>query len=307
MNTITYPTKQIIVSEQGIFNLHIIQNKDRNTGNVVSYSIHLGGKERKCFNMKFPSHTNTDTSGYLSWIESHEECSFETFTNKGISQHIISLGISIARTINPNLTILKLEDNSNFPCKLPNGIERKVPMKPFHLAFHQATWYEYYFDAKLEKNYEEYLELKKNFRNPSCKPEQFDFMNDELQHELMPIYSQTNTWEDFFTTIAKTYGRNKCAVLYPWIQKALYMIFENHSYFENVNWYIDLKENMRKNKTASVYFESYMPRLVGGKTTHRHTKKRSRHTWEQSYLMIHVPETMGWKYSSFLHSHRRSK
>lgn len=305
MNTIIYPSEQIIVSEKGVFKLSIIQTTDRNSGIVVPYSIHLGGKNRKCFSIRFPSHQSDDTSGYISWVESHEECSFERFTEKGLGQHIMSLGITITRNINPKLKTIKLEDSSNFPCKLPNGTERKVPMKLFHLAFHQSTWYEYYFDAKLEKNHDEYLQLKQNFSNPDIKPDTFDFINEELQRELMPIYLQTTTWKDFFDSIAKYYGRKKCSVIYPWIHKALYIIFEKYSYFENVNWIIDLDENKSKNKTSSVYYESYKASTRGG-GKHKSTRKHREQSWEQVYLMPNIPEISQWKYTQFLHGNKQT-
>ncbi len=299
METIVYPKQQTIVSEGAVYRLHITQNTDRNTGHIVSYNLNLGGKARKCFNMVVPSIQSNGTEGFLSWVEAHDECSFERFINTKSTQHMVLLGISIARSINPNLKTIQFDDVSNITCVFPDGREQKVPMKPFHLAFHQATWYEYYFDAKLVKDYDAYVALKANFKNPANKPPTFDFKHPELQSELDPIYQRTNTWEDFFSELSRTYKDKKCTVLYPWLNSALYIIFENNAYFESIKWYIDLEENKKKNKTASVYFESYQVKQNGGR---RQTRKRRKiQMSERAYLYPNVPEVLGWKYKKFLH------
>lgn len=295
MDTVIYPKEQVIVTHSGIFKLNIVKNKDRNTDVVSSYSIHIGGKHNKCFNMRIPSRQVNETDGYLSWVEAHDECSFEQYIEKGLAQHMVLLGLTIARDINPNLKIVRFEDISNITCKFPDGTEQKVPLKPFHIAFHQATWYEYYFDAKLDKDYHDYVKLKYNFKKP--KPDIFDFRNDELQKKLEPLYNQTNTWEEFFDLIAKTYGRNKCTVLYPWLNSALYTIFEDNPYFESIKWHIDLEDNKRKNKTAPIYFESYEYKKSGGG---RKTRKVRRQTSFRTYLQPNVPKVSQWKYREFL-------
>jgi hypothetical protein len=299
MNDIVYYEKeQIIVSDGGAFKLNIVQTSDRNSGLAISYSIHLGANDRKCFNMRFSSPTSNGTEGYLSWVEAHDECTFERYIEKGIAQHMISLGLTIARTMNPKLKIIKFEDISNITCDLPNGTEHKIPLKPFHIAFHQSTWYEYYFDAKLEKDYDKYVKLKDNFNSPSHKPDWFDFRNEELQEELEPLYTKTRTWGEFFHEISKQYGRKKCAMVYPWLNSALYIIFENNPYFESIKWYINLEENKAKNKTSPVYFEAYEVKKIqgGGRKTRRQRKQLSYRT----YLHPNVPDVMAWKYKKFL-------
>ena len=295
---IQYHKEQIIISNGGAFKLHIVQTSDRNSGTPISYSIHLGANDRKCFNMRFPSPTSNGTEGYLSWVEAHDDCTFEKYIEKGIAQHMIVLGLSIARSMNPKLKIIKFEDISNITCELPNGKEQKIPLKPFHIAFHHATWYEYYFDAKLEKDYEDYVRLKKNFNNHSNKPESFDFRNDELQQELEPLYKKTKTWGEFFNEISKLYCRNKCAMVYPWLNSALYIIFENNPYFESIIWYISLEENKSKNKTSPVYFEAYEVKNPSGGG--RKTRRARKQTSYRTYLQPSVPDVLSWSYRRFL-------
>lgn len=314
MNNIIYNKEQVIVSDGGIYKLIINQDKDRNTGKVVSYSINLGGKDRKCFNLRFPSRNVENTDGYLSWIEAHEECGLESFIEKGTAQHMILLGITIARDINPKLTKIYFDDISNITCEFPNK-EQKVPLKPFHIAFNEASWYEYYFDAKLIKDYDKYIKLKMNFYNSENKPNTFDFGNEELQEELTPIYKDSINWHDFFEAIKNKYGKKKCAIIYPWINDALYIIFENNPYFESTKWYIDLEENKKKNKTHSVYFESYKPkqnktlRHYGGiknkkNKTYKKTKNinKQKTTNFRTYIHPNRPDVMKWNYSKFINS-----
>lgn len=287
----------MIVSEGAVYKLHITQNKNRNTGQVESYNLNLGGKTRKCFNMTVPSLQSNKTESFLSWAEAHDECSFERFINKKVTQHMILLGISIAQSMNPNLKTIQFDDISNITCIFPDGKEQKVPMKPFHLAFHQATWYEYYFDAKLVKDYDSYVALKANFKNPAKKSQTFDFKHPELQEQLEPLYAKTATWEEFFAELSHTYKDKKCTVLYPWLNDALYIIFENNPYFESVKWYIDLEENKQKNKTAPVYFESYEVKQEGGR---RKTRKQRKQTSIRTYLYPNRPDVEKWNYKTFL-------
>ena len=118
------------------------------------------------------------------------------------------------------------------------------------------------------------------------------------ESELDPIYQRTNTWEEFFSELSRTYKDKKCTVLYPWLNSALYIIFENNAYFESIKWYIDLEENKKKNKTATVYFESYQVKQNGGNRKTR--KQRRRQTSSQTYLYPNVPEVLGWKYAQYL-------
>jgi hypothetical protein len=74
----------------------------------------------------------------------------------------------------------------------------------------------------------------------------------------------------------------------------LYIIFENDPYFESIKWYIDLEENKTKNKTHSIYFESYK---VKGGTYKRKTLKK---IINRIYIHPNVPEVSQWNYSKFI-------
>lgn len=297
--TIVYEKSQMIVSSGGIFELKIIQNKNRNTEEPESYTLFLGGKSRKCFNLLLPSRQSNNTTAYLAWVEAHDECSFEKFIDKGFAQHMIALGITIARDINPRLKIIEFDDNSNFMCTLPSNKKEKVPMSKFHLFFHQTTWYEHYFDAKLIKDYEKYENLKQNFNNPANKPPYFNFINSTLQDELEPIYRSSDTWKVFADKIAIKYDKKKCGMVYPWIRNALYVIFENDPCFESSKWYINLEDNKMKNKTHPVYFESYRVTRGGNKTRKRKVKETTNFP---TYILPNIREVTEWDYKCFIKS-----
>ena len=282
----------VIKAEGHTFHLLLTEFNDRNTGNISSININLGGSHKKCLNLNISA---TESTGKLSWVERHEECSLEI--NNPQSQLLILLAISIAKSINPNIQYIYLDDTSHFQCTLPEGNERKIEMKPFHIAFHQSSWYEYYFNAHLVADHNKYVALKANFTNPQNKPVKFNFNNDTLQKELEPLYNSTNIWADFFKAISQKYGRKKCAIIYPWIKDALYILFENTSHFENMKWVIDLENN---NKIKQIQFTTYKAEWSGGGKKNKTRKQQvKKHINKLEYLFLpHIIST--WNYNKFL-------
>jgi hypothetical protein len=182
-------------------------------------------------------------------------------------------------------------------------------MKPFHIAFHESTWYEYYFDAKLVKDHEKYIKLKENMRNPDKKPSRkhkndespFNFINKQLQEELMPLYDKTKTWSEFFQVIEEKYKKDKCAVIYPWLSSAMSTIFEGNLY-ETPKWYIDLEENAKKNKTPmlDIHPTRNLKRIIGGRRHTRKNRKGSAVSYDKIYLFPHIRKIQEWDYKGFL-------
>ena len=116
----------------------------------------------KCVQINIPSKTQKLNHGILIWVESAPDCSLESYIEKGLALHMTLLGFTISRDINPTIERLYFDDCSRFMCDLPTGESEPVSMKSFHIAFHGATWYEYYFDAQLVNNYDVYSKLKEN-------------------------------------------------------------------------------------------------------------------------------------------------
>ena len=296
---VNYPEQVIIKTDGGIFNLKINPQRNRDTQIIESYFISLGSKTNKCVQLSVPTIESTKKTGTLSWVKADEDCSLEKYIEKGLARHMVLLGLTLARDINPLLERINFDDTSSFTCELPDNKEYKIPMKQFHIAFHGATWYEYYFDAKLDDDYDRYCTYKKNLYNPDKKPKYFYFRNDMLQEELEPLYNSSNSWSEFFGAIDKKYGKKKCGVVYPWLTSAINIIFENKKIFENADWYIDLKENASKNKTALIPFKSYEPKQGGKKQTRKRKYKFTGNV--PYYYYVDIPEVDKMNYKKFLY------
>jgi hypothetical protein len=268
---------------------------DRNTKKPLSYNINIGGKEKKCVQIRVPSKESEKIEAYLMWVEADEECSLERYIEKGLAQHMTLLGLTLAKRLNSNIKRVTFEDTSSFLCELPDETILRVPMKAFHIAFHGATWYEYYFKAKQEKHHEQYIKLKENMYKAENKPNIFDFINEELNEELIPIYESTETWNDFFKEISRKYGKKKCAVIYPWLIKAMNEIFESNIY-DNTKWYIELdevKDLLISIKTTNLKRTNQ----VGGI---RKTQKKKKFTFSRTNIFPDIPKIQKWNYKVFL-------
>lgn len=289
-----------ITTNSGKFIFKITVDEDRDTHKITDYNINLGSKDNFCVQIKVPAKNTGKTDAYLMWVESKENCSLERYKKEKFSQHMTILGLTIVRNINSNIKTVSFRDTSSFMCELPDHTKIQVPMKIFHLAFHEATWYEYYFNAKLQKNHEEYSKLKKNMYKSEYKPPTFDFMNQELDEELYPLYKATTCWYDFFQAISKKYGDKKCGMVYPWISNAMYSIFQNNIY-DDIHWYIDFDDNIKQNKTPIIQFDmAKINKLQGGyRKTHKKRKGR-RFTFSRTHMFPNIPQIQSWKYREFI-------
>lgn len=305
---IEYPDEEIIVTDAGRFHLKLTKNKNRNTGEIQTYTISLGSPTNKCVQLTIPTYDNTvNRNGYLLWVKSDESCSMEKYIEKGFVQHMVNLAITIARDINPSLERINFDDDSGFMCSLPDHTRAKVSMREFHIAFHGASWYEYYFDAKLVKDHKIYLEKKGNMDIKKYKPESFNFVNEELQEILDPIYASTDTWREFFQAIQEKFGNKKCAVIYPWIRNALYNIFES-PIFMDPKWVIELEEydmknkNEIKDKKRKINFKSYEVTRRGGLRGGNTRKKSKGRMVYSPGVFDHIPQHQltRMKYRRFL-------
>jgi hypothetical protein len=297
-NQIDYKLK----TKYGKFILRITVLMDRNTNTPKSFTINLGTKTKFCVQIKVPSKETGETDAYLMWVEAHENCSLERYIEKGLARHMVLIGLTLTRKLNPSIQTVSFEDTSSFDCELPDDKEIKVPMKAFHIAFHEATWYEYYFGARLKREYDKYCRLKKNIYKSENKPKVFDFVNDTLQEELEPLYEAATNWYDFFQAISKKYGNHKCGIVYPWITKAMNTIFESNIY-DDTQWYIDFKANEEENKTPLVEFDMIHDMSDNIKGGHRKTlknRKNRRFTFSRTHMFPNIPEIHKMNYKDFI-------
>lgn len=283
-------------TEDSVSKLH--KQFDRNTNEPMSYVISLGSKEKFCVQLTIPSKESGLTEGHLLWVEANENCSLERYIKSGISKHMVLLGLRLSKDINPNITKILLEDTSSFHCKLPNNTTIKVPMKPFYIAFHGATWYEYYFGAKLQHDHEKYKKLKENMYKSENKPKIFNFINEELQEELEPLYETSINWYDFFQAISKKYGDKKCGMIYPWITPAMGDIAGYH--IHDTRWYIDFMDNDVRQKVPIIQYK--LTTIIQGGAKRKTAKKRKnrRFTFSRTHMFPNIPEIQAWNYRGFI-------
>jgi len=301
------PDEVIIITSGGKFHLKISPNKKRNLS-IESYTLSLGSENKKCVQL-----TISKKEGKLLWVESDDNCSLEKYIETKFSQHMVNLIITIALDVNPSLEIIFLDDISGFKCKIPynsnlsqytDGLSNnkiKVAMAPFHIAFHESTWYEYYFNARLVENYDIYLSKKNNMHDPKMKPESFDFVNKELQDILEPIYNSSDTWYAFFKEIDRSFTSRKCAVIYPWIKDAMYIIFGSEI-FMNTKWVINIKDN---EKLLKIPFSSYEVVRGGSKKRIINTRKKRSQILYSSGVYDNIPPSIitDLHYKKFLNKH----
>jgi hypothetical protein len=88
------------------------------------------------------------------------------------------------------------------------------------------------------------------------------------------LYTSTSTWWEFFQAIQTKYGDKKCSVIYPWINNAMYEIFES-AIIEDKRWYVDFVENERAVKTPLIPFRSYEDVKGGRRITRKQTNKKT--------------------------------
>lgn len=302
-----------IQTAYGKFNIKFTVKYDSNNKPNEFY-INIGSRDKKCVQLTVPAIDTQKTTAKLLWVESDENCSLERYIEKGLAQHMTLLGLTFVRLINKNIKTVTFEDTSSFKCDVPEEMgflkttekikeENKiqVPMKPFHIAFHNATWYEFYFGAMLEKDYQKYCELKKNMYKSEMKPANFNFINEQLQEELEPLYNESKNWHEFFQKIAKKYGKKKCAMIYPWITTAMNIIFDG---FEiGTKWYIDFEENAKENKNKTpmidINISTNLIRTEGGRKTRKNRPER-RFTFSRTHLFPHIRKIQKWNYTDFL-------
>ena len=183
------------------------------TGKLIS----IGGKNTCVFIKTSNNSTNANLNNVKT---SAGGCEIDNKKIIGENTVImVKLAFTIVKEVAPHVKTIELDDSSVFSCDLDNGRSFGISIALYELAFHQATWYERHFNAKLitETANKAYLKAKEGFDKP--KPEKFDFLNNSLNQLLMPIYINTTTWKEFFAEIYKI--DKKCRIMFPWYIRAV--------------------------------------------------------------------------------------
>jgi hypothetical protein len=235
-----------VISTIGSFKVSVTPYYNLYDKTKIEYSVlNVGGGFDKCVNITYhPEDSPCSTEAILSWTEVIG-CTTDSQAIKGDATiKMVHLACTILQEIAPYTTFLSLRDMSFFMCDTPEG-KKKVSLPPFHIAFHDKTWYEDKFNATMMRP-EEYQIYRACIRamHTDPKPGRFEFINDRLTDLLSPLYISSTTWKEFFMLIEKHYPRDKCALVYPWIESALSHVFKENGVgdlYTGKEWKIDLK------------------------------------------------------------------
>jgi len=232
-------TTRYLKTEAGIFkvtvNDDIVTNTNTRISKIIGKLINVGCKNT-CV---FINVLNNETTASLTNVKTRDGgCEYNNKNISGINTAImIQLAFTILKENAPNIKYIKLEDTSSFKCELEKGKSYGISLAIYELAFHQKTWYEKYFGARLITNTAQtiYDNSKQGFYKK--KPEHFSFNNKDLNELLTPLYNATTSWKDFFDKIYKM--DKKCKIIFPWYKNAVSIAMDGILY-DGQYWVIDV-------------------------------------------------------------------
>jgi len=154
----------------------------------------------------------------------------------------------------PTLTHINFDDKSYIECANCNPI----PLYYFSIAFNGQTWYENFFNAKLNDDvkYQLYRTKVSEFlystefktKMPFDRFVSFIDKREEEMTEIYGYYSDANTFNNFFQSIPRQY---RCRLVGPWIERFMKIILNNA--FSNEDWVIPFPLEVSDNETIKYY------------------------------------------------------
>jgi hypothetical protein len=208
------------------------------TQTKIGLRLSVGGNN-KCVFINIPD--DSDTAHFLNLKTKDGGCEVysKLITGKD-TVGMVNLAFTILKEIAPHINRVKLEDESDFTCTLPNGSIAGISMTVYDLLFYEQAYYErrfnaYLIDSDLRKLYET---RKKGFQE--TLPKGFTFHNEDLNELITPIYKESTTWRDFLDKVHTM--PNTCQYIYPWYRHAIKEIFK-HFPVERQDWMIELYDN----------------------------------------------------------------
>ena len=249
-------------------------------GNTTSKDVALeptivgGGDYDKCATVSYKYNGKTPISASLPYLLYEPECTIGSdLERSGGTVQMIKTLLNYAYKKVPDIHIFEFDDMSKIECvgkdlslKPPRKLREPIDLYYFSIAYHDMTWYELNFNAKMidKSKYEKYrnsLEFLKN-KEEKNKILALDFLqsiNCPVDHVdyLKEKYEKTETFRDFFKSIPRD---DRCKYLQHWITPFM----ENYlkKYFFNKGWEIDILD-----------MESNKPAKVGGKYTRKRNIK----------------------------------
>jgi hypothetical protein len=113
---------------------------------------------------------------------------------------------------------------------------------------------------------------------------------------LYPLYIKSNNWKEFFDIIEKNFSKNKCVIMYPWINSAMNLIFEGNPIYAGAEWKINLSTI-----TKIHYYELDKSHVMHGGFN---KKYRIQH---YNYRDVNYNNTMNWNIRAFLKTVRKTR
>lgn len=237
----------------------VIKHSYSRDGIIFNTSINFGGLYDKCVEVSIFYKNGIAYRAKINNILSEPECGVYTLLAEGKTVYMIKCMFQFIRsfTIFEKVKKFELDDMSHIYCDKDNITyeETTIPRRGtirlglpfFYIAYHQKTWYEEKFGAKLVdtngETYKKYINYRQKMENFN-KPLVMDFitfagrfgLNSEQYYELEPLYNSATSYADFFQKI----DTNKCNILYNWIEGFVRHILEGT--FESTSWVIDIND-----------------------------------------------------------------
>lgn len=251
-------------------------------GDIMYKTIKMGGNyPDDCVNVVIVYKNNNPFNAKMPHIMYDEECVInENPKNKIILQKgdgskiMIQTMLGYIKKNYPSIKEVEYDDMSSIECatedEIKNAINKKrgTNMKPLSLyylsiAYNGKTWYEKYFNARMQdsQKYAKYREKVDNLLK--SKPMDFKefsriiLVSNILLDELYEYYNLAETYSDFFHAIPKS---ERCRLLRPWIDK--FMDYYLKNIFINKNWIIPLETRGGTRKTRKKGKSFYIPNNI---------------------------------------------
>lgn len=170
----------------------------------------------------------------------------ESYLDEQETENMIKTAINYAYKHMPTLPIFKFEDNSHICCDEINPPYRPLNLAFFYIAYHDKTWYEARFNAKMidDEKYKTYRNSLCFLTDPAKKPPFIEFLqiiavsfngSTKIIPYLEMYYNKARTYRDFFNNIPET---EHYEILLCWLNT-----FMNHYIghtFSDKGWFIDV-------------------------------------------------------------------
>jgi hypothetical protein len=240
---------------------------------IMSHIITIGGDYSKCGSVSYTYKDNTPISAKLPHLLYEPECSIGSDLDKsGGTVQMIKALINYAYKKVPEIHLFQFDDMSKIDCvekdlsqSPPRSLKKPIDLNYFSIAYHNMTWYELNFNAKMEDK-EAYKKYRNSLGFLTSKEEKdklkaLDFLQSiqcpvEHVEYLKEKYEKTETFRDFFKSIPRD---DRCKYLQHWITSFMEKYLKK--IFINEDWEIDVLDMESKRNTK-----------VGGKYTRKRGK-----------------------------------